>query len=689
MEENKYSKEDLDNQKKVEQSEMSIKAILQDQLRALKEMVGAKTESVDLSKEVLSLHRETNQFIGENFDKTKEIVRGKDAINASIKKTTSLEKEVRAEVERLNVLAMEGDELAKAEAENLAQKLGTLKGIQAGLDNESKTRDKINKKMGIFDNILKGIKDIPFIGELGLGEDLLENMQLAAQNGKSTIGAAFSTIGSAAREAIGPAFFTGVIVAAFQASNSVRDIGRNLALSSKEAKNFRNELALTSAGSEDILVTTQGLIEANQTLNEVRGTGVKFTKEQLLDTNRLLKAEVLTVAAAGELSKIANVTGQGIREAYLNQIDGVLAAEQESGVRLDIKGTLEATNKISGQIRAQLGANPALIAESVAQAKALGMELEEVASAGKALLDFESSISNELEAELLIGKQLNLERARAAALTGDFETLTREINANVGDFYEFSKLNVLQQDALAKSVGMSTDQLSEQLLKKADLNKLAQEARADGRDDIAANLEQLSAQDNFNASVTKLKGVFTDIASILTPIIDGVASLAAFLSESTLAAAALGGIMAVLAVNSIVGAIGSIYRTFAGIPYGLGLLLASGVTGALLATVQKAKSVQLAEGGIVEPSPGGTLATIGEGGEAEMVVPLSKASEMGFGGINKETMIEALLEAEKRKFRVPFTNQILIREKDSNYADANPINNQGNSYEVKYETSFS
>ena len=689
MEENKYSKEDLDNQKKVEQSEMSIKAILQDQLRALKEMVGTKTESVDLSKEVLSLHRETNQFIGENFDKTKEIVRGKDAINASIKKTTSLEKEVRAEVERLNVLAMEGDELAKAEAENLAQKLGTLKGIQAGLDNESKTRDKINKKMGIFDNILKGIKDIPFIGELGLGEDLLENMQLAAQNGKSIIGAAFTTIGESAREAIGPAFFTGVIVAAFQASNSVRDIGRNLALSSKEAKNFRNELALTSAGSEDILVTTQGLIEANQTLNEVRGTGVKFTKEQLLDTNRLLKAEVLTVAAAGELSKIANVTGQGIREAYLNQIDGVLAAEHESGVRLDIKGTLEATNKISGQIRAQLGANPALIAESVAQAKALGMELEEVASAGKALLDFESSISNELEAELLIGKQLNLERARAAALTGDFETLTREINANVGDFYEFSKLNVLQQDALAKSVGMSTDQLSEQLLKKADLNKLAQEARADGRDDIAANLEQLSAQDNFNASVTKLKGVFTDIASILTPIIDGVASLAAFLSESTLAAAALGGIMAVLAVNSIVGAIGSIYRTFAGIPYGLGLLLASGVTGALLATVQKAKSVQLAEGGIVEPSPGGTLATIGEGGEAEMVVPLSKASEMGFGGINKETMIEALLEAEKRKFRVPFTNQILIREKDSNYADANPINNQGNSYEVKYETSFS
>ena len=315
------------------------------------------------------------------------------------------------------------------------------------------------------------------------------------------------------------------------------------------------------------------------------------------------------------------------------------------------------------------------------------MELEEVASAGKALLDFESSISNELEAELLIGKQLNLERARAAALTGDFETLTREINANVGDFYEFSKLNVLQQDALAKSVGMSTDQLSEQLLKKADLNKLAQEARADGRDDIAANLEQLSAQDKFNASVTKLKGVFTDIASILTPIIDGVAFLAAGLAESSVAAAILGGVMAAFAVNSIIGAIGSLFTSVMAIPFGLGIPIAIAGSALLFSQIQKAKSAQLAEGGIVEPSPGGTLATIGEGGESEMVVPLSKAESMGFGGggINRDDLISALRTVEREK-----SNQnLIIREKDSNYADANPLNNQGSSYEVKYETSFS
>ena len=693
MEENKYSKEDLDNQKRVEQSEMSIKAILQDQLRSLKEMVGAKTESVDLSKEVLSLHVETDQYIGENFDKTKEIVRGKDAINQSLKKTTSLEKEVRGEVERLNVLAKEGDELAGAEARNLAQKLGALKGIQAGLENEGKLRDKINSKMGIFDNILKGIKDIPFIGELGLGEELLDNMQLAAQNGKSTFGAAFKTIGGAVNEALGPAIFAATIASVIEVSNQTRDISRNLAINSGEARSFRNELAISSATSGDILATTKGLLEANQSLNQVRGTGVKFTQQQLLDTNRLLKASVLTTESAGELSKIANVTGQDIREAYLNQIDGVLAAEQESGVRLDIKGTLEATNKISGQIRAQLGANPELIAESVAQAKALGMELEEVASAGRALLDFESSISNELEAELLLGKQLNLERARAAALTGDFETLTREINKNVGDFYEFSKLNVLQQDALAKSVGMNTDQLSEQLLKKADLNKLSQQARADGRDDIAAELEKLSASDKFNASMERFKGLVTDILGIVTPILEAFGSIVEFISESTVATGILAGVLgalaarqAALAISSIVTAVGNIFSGNA--KFGaVGIITALAGVAAMTAAISKAKSVQLAEGGIVEPSPGGTLATIGEGGESEMVVPLSKAKSMGFGGggINRDDLISALRTIEKEK-----SNQnLIIREKDSNYADSNPINNQGNSYEVKYETSFS
>jgi len=52
----------------------------------------------------------------------------------------------------------------------------------------------------------------------------------------------------------------------------------------------------------------------------------------------------------------------------------------------------------------------------------------------------------------------------------------------------------------------------------------------------------------------------------------------------------------------------------------------------LLPSVDLAGMVGLAEGGIVD-SP--TTAMIGEGGEPEAVIPLSKAGEMGFGGDKK------------------------------------------------------
>tara|TARA_R110001592_G_scaffold115723_1_gene316347 strand:+ start:1242 stop:3362 length:2121 start_codon:yes stop_codon:yes gene_type:complete len=704
-EKDKISKEDLDNQQKAKQSELSIKQVLNDQLKALKEIAGAKAESVDLSKQVLKFHREVDGYIGEEFDKTKEIVRENDAINKNLKHTARLEKEVRDEVSRLNELAQEGDELAGEEAQNLREKLETLGKIRAGLVEEGITRDQVNEKMGIFDNIIRGIKDIPFIGELGLADDLLKDMQLAAQNGKNVFVEGFKSIKSAFLEAIGPLIFAATIKSIMEISNQLRDIGRNLGLSKIEAGKFRVELGVAAATAGDILATSENLIEANQQLNQIRGTGVKFTTQQLLDTNRLLKAEVLTVEAAGELSRLASVTGQGIREAYLNQIEGVLAAEKESGVRLDIKTTLEATNKVSGQIRAQLGANPALIAESVAQAKALGMELEDVASAGRALLDFESSITNELEAELLIGKQLNLERARAAALTGDYQTLTEEINKNVGDFYEFSKLNVLQQDALAKSVGMSTDALSDQLLQKADLNKLAQQARDEGRDDIAKNLEQLSVGDKLNANMDRLKSIFGDILGIVTPIVEIFGTMVQFISESTAAIVILSGALGAMAAKQAYSAVLSMGKAVADIfsgnaKFGLpGVAMSIGAVGAMMAAISAVKSVKLAEGGIIEPTPGGTLATIGEAGEAEAVIPLSKLEQLGFNnkmtpppqlemnnkGINKDDLVSALRTVENEKSK----QNLIIREKDSNYADANPMNNQGDSYQVKYETSFS
>ncbi len=60
---------------------------------------------------------------------------------------------------------------------------------------------------------------------------------------------------------------------------------------------------------------------------------------------------------------------------------------------------------------------------------------------------------------------------------------------------------------------------------------------------------------------------------------------------------------------------------------------AAGVVGAAMAAqAAQIAGVQLADGGIVMPRPGGIQATIGEGGQAEAVIPLDRMGEMGMGG---------------------------------------------------------
>lgn len=76
----------------------------------------------------------------------------------------------------------------------------------------------------------------------------------------------------------------------------------------------------------------------------------------------------------------------------------------------------------------------------------------------------------------------------------------------------------------------------------------------------------------------------------------------------------------------------------------LGPILAPLVAAAGFGNVAKIQSVQMAEGGVVMPRSGGTLATIGEAGRPEAVIPLGddRAQEaMGGMGVTNNVTINA------------------------------------------------
>ena len=256
-------------------------------------------------------------------------------------------------------------------------------------------------------------------------------------------------------------------------------------------------------------------------MSEALGFMAKFSKDTLETSTKLQYTLGISAESVANLAGAAEVAGGNFDDQYKNALAISHEAQRELGVRVDLRKVLDQSGKITGQIRANLGGSIEEIAEAVTKATLFGSTLEDVANMGSKLLDFESSITSELEAEMLIGKNLNLERARAAALAGDQVTLMEELNSQMGSLEDFQNMNVIQQQALASAMGMTGDQLSDILMKQEIQGKTAEELKAMGKDELAAIVEKQDAQQSFNAAVAQLKGLLADSVKFLNPIMEG------------------------------------------------------------------------------------------------------------------------------------------------------------------------
>jgi len=422
---------------------------------------------------------------------------------------------------------------------------------------------------------------------------------------------------------------------AFSVSDQVTRIQKNLILSRESAYDLRQGFNDAAVSSGELLLTTNKLIEANIELGNQLGFNSRFSNELNMQFVKLTKQIGLSNEAAGGLAKLSKVNNISLEQAKNISLETSQALSSQYGLQLDQKQVLEEIGKISGQMLAMFKASPQALAQAVAQAKLLGTNLDIARKQAGYLLDFETSIENELQAELLTGRRLNLERARAAALTGNLTTMMQELNNQNIDFNKFSNLNVIAQEKLANSLGLTSDELADQLLKQQYMNMSREQVAALAGEEVAQRLEALSAQDKFNAAVDKMQDIVTKlVGGPFGKLADQLASMAenstvlygAMFAIAGLSLAKLITGLAAAAVQAVILAAGSITLTSA-LTVGLGAVAVAGMIGYLMSKYLDAKeqSTQaFAEGGIVY---GPTKALIGEYSGAEnnpeVVAPLS------------------------------------------------------------------
>ena len=100
------------------------------------------------------------------------------------------------------------------------------------------------------------------------------------------------------------------------------------------------------------------------------------------------------------------------------------------------------------------------MARAAIQAKKMGIELSKVGTVMDGLLDLETSMTNEMEASVLLGRDLNLDRARQLALNNDIEGAMNAVLDQLGSEEEFNQMNAIQRQALADSIGVGVEDLA-------------------------------------------------------------------------------------------------------------------------------------------------------------------------------------------------------------------------------------
>ena len=401
-------------------------------------------------------------------------------------------------------------------------------------------------------------------------------------------------------------------------------VAETLGISYHEAQGMNEQFSQIAMNSNNVFVTTQAVAKSQMELSKILGTNAMFTDEMLQTQTELTHQLGLSAETSGEIAKLGLLTGKTSKEIAANVMGQSVAMNAANNSAINEKTVLQEVAKLSSSIQLSMANNPVELSKAVQTAKQFGMELSKVDGIADSLMNFEQSISNELEAELLLGKNLNLEKARTAALNNDLATVAEEIAKQAGSAAEFTAMNRIQQEALAKSVGMSKEDLAKTLQDQEILSKLGgkdkdtkaaynrlvseglsqeQIAKELGDKRLASSLHAESIQDRFAASSAKVKELFVQIADAILPIVepiaDAVGLMASLISKSMTFIKVLGGIAAAYKVLKFLGH--GVYRNqvLTNVASKLGLVTDQQANRAKLSTKLLQKEELLSEGAIV------------------------------------------------------------------------------------------
>jgi len=489
--------------------------------------------------------------------------------------------------------------------------------------------------MAVFNKLVSNIKKVPaggmFLNAIGLSDKNLlkigENFNKYLTGEVKGFGKVFDIAGKAgvknlgkmAAGAAGIGISIGLAVVLFKslfkiakAFSAVTDklgesfgvMGTNL--NNGVVRNLRSSQVAAMGLGFDI----KDLISTTTTLSDQFGIGLNAASEissEILDSGKAMGMSTdQATKLFGTLMSAGNMSASMAESLAENTYQ--LAAQNNvnpSAVMSDMADSAELIAKFGAD-------NLGSITKAAIQARKMGLNLKTVESIADSLLDFQSSLNAEIEASVITGKQLNLQKARELALTGDLSGMMDNVLKQVGGEAEFAKMNVFQRKSLAKALGQDVVTM-EKLVSAQDESVVKSKSFVDlmGKDGMSA----------LTSIVNELKALGKIFVEKVGPhVMDMVKGLKSWLDGGGMEklvgfTESLGNMMISIVNNMdlVMGSLGalmgaSIGFMFGGGPVGAALgLLAGGMAGGMMGSQLKVNDFESSGGSHLIATPSGRM----------------------------------------------------------------------------------
>lgn len=387
-----------------------------------------------------------------------------------------------------------------------------LEGNVEHLQDQGKQQENLVKSQSVFTSALTGASNV--LNKLGMG-DLSKKMGLDAgakkakemtyiltEGGKKSLGVfgkmkvAAASFGATLKSALGPlaliSMLIGAIVNAYnkgkEAATRLSDENVELSRTMGVAQGTANGIAgeVRGIGASMGITGGQATAAAGAIYSALDGAE-KISSRTLATFVKLNVFAGMSADSIADIQKFSKLSGKDAGVVAEEMAKTAQHSIKANKVNISLRTVMMEVGKTSSILKINMGGSTSAITNAVIQSKKLGLELKQVEDIANSLLNIEDSIAAEMEAELLTGKDLNLEKAREAALNNDNVTLMEEIANQFGSIEEFGKMNRVQQEAFAKSIGMSRDGLADMLVK--------------GKENVATNTALVGSQGSGTAAM--------------------------------------------------------------------------------------------------------------------------------------------------------------------------------------------